>query len=208
MSLPARLRPAASSRKPWSSGDGGDTRHSIRVLTSPLLRNPWRVPAGTTTSPSSGPYSDHLRPLRNWQRPSCTTNRSSIDGCTCAPAPPPGSTTVSMCITSPSTRNRWRILNTGSIAHSSVMAVTYHPLGLSKRKRLTAAERRVLIENAAVEVFAERGYQRASMEEIAKRSGISVPVLYDHFSNKLDLYKRLLERTRNELLEMWGVHLF
>jgi AcrR family transcriptional regulator len=28
-------------------------------------------------------------------------------------------------------------------------------------------------------------------------------VLYDHFDSKLDLHRRLLERTREELLEMW-----
>lgn len=83
-------------------------------------------------------------------------------------------------------------------------------LGLSteKRKRLPAAERRELIERAATEVFAERGYGGAAMSEIARRSGISVPVLYDHFASKLDLHRRLLERTRNELLEMWREHLF
>ena len=76
------------------------------------------------------------------------------------------------------------------------------------RKRLPAAERRELIENAATEVFAERGYGGAAMSEIARRSGVSVPVLYDHFASKLDLHRRLLERTRNELLEMWREHLF
>jgi AcrR family transcriptional regulator len=77
-----------------------------------------------------------------------------------------------------------------------------------KRRRLSAEERRDLIEQAAVEVFAERGYRGASVGEIARRSGVTVPVVYDHFASKLDLYRRLLERTRNELLEMWGVHLF
>jgi AcrR family transcriptional regulator len=79
---------------------------------------------------------------------------------------------------------------------------------LSKRTRLTAPERRELIELAGIAVFAERGYRGASMDEIAKRSGVSVPVVYDHFASKLDLYRRLLERSRNALLEMWGAHLF
>jgi AcrR family transcriptional regulator len=79
---------------------------------------------------------------------------------------------------------------------------------LSTRKRLTAPERRELVERAATEVFAERGYLGASMSEIAKRSGVSVPVVYDHFASKLDLHRRLLERTRNELLEMWREHFF
>lgn len=52
-------------------------------------------------------------------------------------------------------------------------------------------------------MFAERGYRGASMDAIAERSGVSAPVVYDHFASKLDLHRRLLEQTRNELLEMW-----
>jgi AcrR family transcriptional regulator len=77
----------------------------------------------------------------------------------------------------------------------------------AKRRRLSAAERREVIERAATEVFAEHGYQGASMDEIARRSGVSAPVVYDHFSSKLDLHRRLLERTRDELLEMWRTQL-
>src|SRR4051812_33309763 len=46
------------------------------------------------------------------------------------------------------------------------------------------------------------------MGEIAKRAGVTVPVVYDHAANKLELYRRLLERTRNGLLEMWRDTLF
>jgi len=79
---------------------------------------------------------------------------------------------------------------------------------MSPRKRLPKDERRELIERAATPVFAEHGYRGASMDAIAERSGVSAPVVYDHFASKLDLHRRLLERTRNELLEMWREHLF
>jgi AcrR family transcriptional regulator len=75
------------------------------------------------------------------------------------------------------------------------------------RKRMTAEARREVIEQAALAVFAERGYHGASVDEIARRSGVTPPVVYDHFASKLDLHKRLLERTRDELLEMWREHL-
>jgi AcrR family transcriptional regulator len=71
------------------------------------------------------------------------------------------------------------------------------------RRRLPAPERRELIERAATRVFAEHGYAGASIDEIARRSEVSPPVVYDHFSSKLDLFTRLLERTRDELLAMW-----
>ena len=72
---------------------------------------------------------------------------------------------------------------------------------------MTAEERRVLIEQAATELFAERGYHRASMEEIAERAGISVPVLYDHYESKQKLHRSLLERRFADLRRVWGEHL-
>lgn len=68
---------------------------------------------------------------------------------------------------------------------------------------MSAAERRTVIETAATEVFAAHGYQRASMEEIAGRSGVSVPVVYDHFSSKRELHRRLLERHYADLRDLW-----
>jgi AcrR family transcriptional regulator len=73
---------------------------------------------------------------------------------------------------------------------------------------MSAAQRREVIERVATEVFAERGYQGASIDEIARRAGISAPVVYDHFASKQELFQRLLVRTRDELLALWGEHLF
>jgi AcrR family transcriptional regulator len=76
----------------------------------------------------------------------------------------------------------------------------------STRRRLTAEQRREVIEREATEVFAERGYHGAAVEEIARRAGISVPVLYDHFPSKAELHRRLLERHFAELRAIWGRH--
>jgi AcrR family transcriptional regulator len=72
---------------------------------------------------------------------------------------------------------------------------------------MSAAKRREVIERAAAEVFAERGYHGASIDEICRRSGVTPPVLYDHFTSKLELHKRLLERTHDELLQLWRENL-
>jgi AcrR family transcriptional regulator len=77
-------------------------------------------------------------------------------------------------------------------------------LSTTTRKRLPAAERRELIELAATEVFAEHGYQRASIDEIARRSGVSAPVVYDHFESKRHLHARLIERHLAEMRAVWG----
>jgi AcrR family transcriptional regulator len=74
------------------------------------------------------------------------------------------------------------------------------------RRRLTAAARREVIVGAAAELFAERGYRGASIEEIARRSGVTPPVVYEHFESKRELYRDLLERHFAELREVWGEH--
>jgi AcrR family transcriptional regulator len=61
-----------------------------------------------------------------------------------------------------------------------------------------------MIEVAATGLFAERGYRGASIEEIARRSEVTPPVVYDHFSSKLDLYRQLLEIHFAQLREIWG----
>ena len=71
------------------------------------------------------------------------------------------------------------------------------------RKRLSASERRELIEAAASELFAQRGYTATSIDEIARRSGVTAPVVYDHFASKLELHRRLLERHYAELRQLW-----
>jgi len=57
---------------------------------------------------------------------------------------------------------------------------------------------------AAVTLFAERGFERASMRELASRSGMSLAGLYHHFASKeqllyalqVDAFERLFESLR------------
>jgi AcrR family transcriptional regulator len=72
------------------------------------------------------------------------------------------------------------------------------------RRRLSAEQRREQILRAAMEVFAARGYQEASMVEIARAAGITPAVIYDHFASKAELQITLLERQTEELLVFVG----
>jgi AcrR family transcriptional regulator len=74
---------------------------------------------------------------------------------------------------------------------------------LGRRKRLAAEERRAMIAAAATELFAERGYRGTSIDEIARRSGVTPPVVYDHFASKQALYRELLEGHFSDLREVW-----
>jgi AcrR family transcriptional regulator len=68
---------------------------------------------------------------------------------------------------------------------------------------MTADARREVIVQAATQVFAERGYRGASIDAIARRAGVSAPVIYDHFASKQDLHRGLLERHYAELRQIW-----
>ncbi|WP_020102979.1 TetR/AcrR family transcriptional regulator [Mycobacterium sp. 360MFTsu5.1] len=67
--------------------------------------------------------------------------------------------------------------------------------------RLPRDERRGQLLIAASDVFVDRGYHAAGMDEIAERAGVSKPVLYQHFSSKLELYLAVLQRHVDNLLQ-------
>jgi AcrR family transcriptional regulator len=66
-------------------------------------------------------------------------------------------------------------------------------------RRLSAPQRRASIEQAAAQLFAQRGYDATTVAEIVARAGVSKPMLYRHFESKRQLQMSLLERRRDEL---------
>ncbi len=62
------------------------------------------------------------------------------------------------------------------------------------QKRLSAVERRNQLIEIGRAVFAERGYEATSVEEIAERAGISKPIVYEHFGGKEGLYAVIVDR--------------
>jgi AcrR family transcriptional regulator len=52
---------------------------------------------------------------------------------------------------------------------------------------------------AAEEVFAERGFEAARLQEISARAGLSMGTIYAIFPSKADLYRALLEERGREL---------
>ena len=66
--------------------------------------------------------------------------------------------------------------------------------------------RRNAILDAALEVFTDYGYRRASLEDIARRAEISRTGVYHHFSNKEEVFQAMVERcheiTHRQALEV------
>ena len=68
------------------------------------------------------------------------------------------------------------------------------------RVRMTGAQRREQLLDVGKAVFAERGYDGASVEELALRAGVSKPVVYEHFGGKEGLYAVVVDREVQRLL--------
>ena len=69
------------------------------------------------------------------------------------------------------------------------------------RARMTGAERRHQLIDIARSLFAERGYEGTSVEEIAQRANVSKPVVYEHFGGKEGLYAVVVDREMSALLD-------
>ena len=66
---------------------------------------------------------------------------------------------------------------------------------------MTGSERRQQLIEIAKSLFAERGYDGTSIEEIALRANVSKPVVYEHFGGKEGLYAVVVDREMSALLD-------
>lgn len=69
-----------------------------------------------------------------------------------------------------------------------------------RTSRLPREQRRESVLEAARVVFVRVGYHPTSMDDIAEAAGVTKPVLYQHFTSKLELYLAVLDQAIDELL--------
>lgn len=62
------------------------------------------------------------------------------------------------------------------------------------RARMTARDRREQLVSVARSLFAEKGFDGTSVEEIALRADVSKPVVYEHFGGKEGIYAVIVDR--------------
>ncbi|SCD83349.1 transcriptional regulator, TetR family [Streptomyces sp. DvalAA-14] len=72
----------------------------------------------------------------------------------------------------------------------------------ARRVRMTGKERREQLLSIGRALFAERGFEGTSVEEIAHQAGVSKPVVYEHFGGKEGLYAVVVDREMQRLLDM------
>jgi AcrR family transcriptional regulator len=65
--------------------------------------------------------------------------------------------------------------------------------------RMTGQQRREQLLDIGRELFAERGYDATSMEEVASRAEVSKPIVYEHFKGKDGLYALVVDRELQRL---------
>ncbi len=67
---------------------------------------------------------------------------------------------------------------------------------------MTGKERREQLIDIGRRLFAERGFEGTSIEEIAAQADVSKPVVYEHFGGKEGLYAVVVDREVERLLTM------
>ena len=69
------------------------------------------------------------------------------------------------------------------------------------RIRMTGPERRQQLVEVGRELFARRGYEATSIEEVASSADVSKPVVYEHFGGKEGLYEAVVDGEMRLLLD-------
>jgi len=69
------------------------------------------------------------------------------------------------------------------------------------RARMTGKERREQLLDVGRSLFAQKGFDATSVEEIALKAGVSKPVVYEHFGGKEGLYAVVVDREMRTLLD-------
>jgi AcrR family transcriptional regulator len=68
------------------------------------------------------------------------------------------------------------------------------------RARMTGKQRREQLIEVGRKLFADKGFEGTTVEEIAAKAGVSKPVVYEHFGGKEGLYAVVVDREIAALL--------
>jgi AcrR family transcriptional regulator len=90
-------------------------------------------------------------------------------------------------------------LMTGQSSGTAIMETVTEP---RSRRRMTGRERREQLIQISRTLFAEKGFDGTSIEEIAATAQVSKPVVYEHFGGKEGVYAVVVDREMQKLLSM------
>lgn len=73
-----------------------------------------------------------------------------------------------------------------------------------RRRRIPREETRTRIVEAAARVFAQRGYEAATLDEVAAQAGFSKGAVYSNFANKEELFLTLMRERIHQRIDAVG----
>ncbi len=76
-------------------------------------------------------------------------------------------------------------------------------MGIAERRKREKEQRKVDIIDAAESVFFSKGWQTATMDDVADAAELSKATLYLYFKNKEELYAAILLRGSEMLYDMF-----
>ena len=92
-------------------------------------------------------------------------------------------------------------------AFTGVWGPSEHGAATGPAGRMSRAQRkemtRELLLDAAIEVFAQKGYHGASLDDVAEAAGFTKGAVYSNFTRKSDLFRALLERETRRGSAAW-----
>ncbi len=71
------------------------------------------------------------------------------------------------------------------------------PVG--QKSRLSSEERRAQLIQTAIQIFSQKGFRGTTTKEIARAAGITEALVFQHFTNKDELYAAILDAKANEV---------
>jgi AcrR family transcriptional regulator len=69
--------------------------------------------------------------------------------------------------------------------------------------RLSAEQRKAAVLDCACKIFSTGSYRGTTTAQIARRAGVTEPILYRHFDSKRDLYLAVLDESWHRLRDLW-----
>jgi AcrR family transcriptional regulator len=91
--------------------------------------------------------------------------------------------------------------DTGTVTELTPRVRTPRRVESRERVRMSGQERREQLLDVGRRLFAKKGFEAVSVEEIAAKAGVSKPVVYEHFGGKEGLYAVVVDREMGYLLD-------
>ena len=71
---------------------------------------------------------------------------------------------------------------------------------MARKQKLSAADRRAQLMEIGRSVFAAHGYETTTLDEVARKAGVTKPIIYEHFGSKDGLYAAIVDREMDDLV--------